>query len=434
MKSLILSTSDIGGGAARAAYRLHQGLQRANVESHMLVQEKLSSDRRVHAPKTRLAQSLAHTRVAFDALPLKKYPQRESTVFSLQWLPDTTNAKISSIGPDIINLHWVNQGFVRAESIARFRQPVVWTLHDMWAFTGGCHYNQDCDQYLQSCGACPQLNSHKSQDLSRWVWQRKANTWQQANLTIVTLSSWLKHCAQSSALLQNLRIELIPNGIDTEVYKPVNKQFARQLLGLPQDKSIVLFGAVNPTSNQRKGFHLLQPALQELGQSGWSDRLELAIFGASRPENAPDFGLVSHYLGSFHDDLSLSLVYSAADVFVLPSVQDNLPNTVMEAIACGVPCVAFNIGGLPDMIDHQQTGYLGQPYDIADLARGIAWVLDHSHYEALNHQVRTKAEQEFSLDIQASRYRALYTDLLESNQPVASLTAPGQSVDSTHEI
>ncbi|MBE7382486.1 MAG: glycosyltransferase family 4 protein [Leptolyngbya sp. SIO1E4] len=413
MNVLLLSTSDIEGGAARAAYRLHQGLQGINVNSQMLVQSKSSHDAAVFAPKTNLASNVANSRVTFDALPLKLYPQRHQVPFSPQWVPDSVQSKIARINPEIINLHWVNAGYIRIESLAKLRQPIVWTLHDMWPFTGGCHYNQGCDRYRQTCGACPQLQSHKTNDLSRWIWHRKAKAWRQRKLTIVALSSWLKDCAQSSALFKDLRIELIPNGIDTQVYKPADKRLARELLGLPQDKSIALFGAVKATSDKRKGFHLLQSALQELSRAGWGDRLELAVFGASRPENAPDFGLASHYLGSFQDDLSLSLVYSAADVFVLPSVQDNLPNTVIEALACQVPCIAFKVGGMPDMIEHQRNGFLAQPYEISDLAKGIAWVLENKErHQKLSWSAREKVEQAFTQQRQAQCYASLFSNLL----------------------
>ncbi|WP_287293429.1 glycosyltransferase family 4 protein [Moorena sp. SIO2C4] len=353
MKTLIVSSFDISGGAARAAYRLHQGLQSINLDSQILVQEKFSHDQTVIGPTIKLKEGLARMRWTFGALPQKLYPQREDTTFTTQWLPDAVVPKVARLQPDIINLHWICAGYVQIETIAKLKRPIVWTLHDMWPFTGGCHYNHDCDRYTASCGACPQLHSSKDWDLSRWVWQRKAKAWRNLDLTVVALSSWLAKCASASSLFQDLRIELIPNGIDTQKYRPIHQQVARELLSLPQDKQLILFGAVNATSDKRKGFELLQPALQELSQSGWRDQLELVIFGDSQPDNPPEFGFKTHYLGTLSDDLSLALVYAAADVFVAPSLQDNLPNTVMEAIACGTPCVAFNIGGMPDLIDRQ---------------------------------------------------------------------------------
>ena len=414
MKVLLLNHSDINGGAARAAYRLHQGLQGRGVSSEMLVQQKSSKDRTVAAPKSRVSQGIAGMRITFDNLPNKLYPQRKSGGFSSQWLPDKVIPKVEQLNPDIINLHWINQAFVQIETIGKFKHPIIWTLHDMWAFTGGCYYSPNCDRYTASCGSCPQLGSRKNWDLSRWVWQRKAKAWKHINLTIVAPSSWLRQCASSSSLFKDLRIELIPNGIDTEKYRPIPRQVARELLRLPQDKQLIIFGALGATSDKRKGFHLLQPALHELSQSGWQDRLELVIFGASQPENRLELDFKTHYLGTLSDDLSLAVVYSAADVFILPSLQDNLPNTVMEAIACGTPCVAFNIGGMPDMIEHQKNGYLAQAYKIEDLAQGIAWVLENrERHQKLSQRAREKAEQEFTLEIQARRYWSLFTEILE---------------------
>jgi glycosyltransferase involved in cell wall biosynthesis len=377
MKILLLSTQDMLGGAARASYRLHKGLQNIGINSQMLVQEKNSDDKTVLAPRIRMFQGIARSKLTFDALPLKFYRQRSENIFSLQWLPDRVIPKIAAINPDIINLHWISGAFVHIETLAKVKRPLLWTLHDMWAFTGGCHYSGDCDRYTQSCGTCPQLGSKKDWDLSRWVWKRKISAWKKLNLTIVTPSSWLAKCARASSLFQDLRIEVIPNGVDIQTYRPIERRVARKLLNLPEDKQLVLFGSLRATSDNRKGFHLLQPALQELSKSGWKDRLEVVIFGASQPEDPPDFGFQAHYVGTLNDDLSLSVVYSAADVFVLPSIEENLANTVMEAIACGTPCVAFNIGGMPDMIDHQKNGYLAQAYRIEDLAQGINWVLEN---------------------------------------------------------
>ncbi|MEQ9236756.1 glycosyltransferase family 4 protein [Coleofasciculus sp. E2-BRE-01] len=414
MKIVLISTADIQGGAPRAAYRLHQGLQRIGVDSKMLAQYKYSNDKTVIAPTTRFGQSIARTRIAVDRLPEKLYPRRQKAGLSPQWLPDQTVPKITQLNPDIINLHWIGEAFLQVETIAKFKQPLVWTLHDMWTFTGGCHYSGECDRYTANCGACPQLGSNQDWDLSRWVWQRKAKAWRNVNLTVVALSSWLANCARASSLFKDLRIELIPNGIDTTVYRPINQQIARELLNLPQHKALVLFGALKATSNPRKGFHRLQAALQDLSQSEWQDRLDLVIFGASEADNPMDVGFPTHYLGTLNDELMLALTYSAADVFVLPSTQDNLPNTVMEAIACGTPCVAFNLGGLPDMIEHEQNGYLAQPDKVEDLAQGIVWVLENQErHQKLSHCAREKAEQEFTMELQANRYLSLFTELLE---------------------
>jgi glycosyltransferase involved in cell wall biosynthesis len=417
MKIASLSTFDNQGGAARAAYRLHQGLNQIDVESWILCQLKFSQDSKVMGGKTYsgIEQAKIGLRLTLDQLLLKPYRRQSKQLFSPHWLPSKVDQQVAQLNPDIINLHWVSAGYLQIETLAKFSQPLVWTLHDMWSFTGGCHYNQSCDKFAAACGACPLLDSSKEADLSRKIWQRKQKAWSNLDLTIVTPSQWLGDSAHKSSLFSDRRVEVIPYGLDTEIYRPIEQKTARELLKLPQDKQLVLFLSLNATSDQRKGFHLLQPALQQLSQSGWQDKLELMVVGADAPENPPELGFKTNYLGILEDDLTLAIAYSAADVFVAPSLQDNLPNTVLEAIACGTPCVAFNIGGMPDMIEHQHNGYLARPFVTEDLAQGIAWVLeDYPRLQTLAHNARQKALQEFALEIQAHRYQNLYQEILAS--------------------
>ncbi|MBP0000508.1 MAG: glycosyltransferase family 4 protein [Cyanobacteria bacterium SID2] len=409
MRPLILSTSDIEGGAARAAYRLHQGLCSIDVPSQMLVRSKSSGDRTVIADKS-LKTKLGPPSTG---LPLRKYPKRERKLFSTQWFPDNIATRVKALDPDIVNLHWVCNGFVRVETLAQLNKPLVWTLQDMWPFTGGCHYTGDCDRYQNNCGSCPQLNSSQDKDLSRDVWQRKQKAWRDANLTIVTPSHWMADCVKASSLFRDRRVEVIPFCLDTDVYRPIDRSVARDLLRLPQDKQLVLFGALSATADRRKGFHLLIPALKRLSEAGWSERVELVVFGSDEPENPVDLGFKAHYLGSFGDDLSLSIVYSAADVTIVPSLYESFGQTASEALSCGTPVVTFDATGPKDIVDSHQNGYLVKPYDIEDLARGIAWVLeDQERHEKLCRQARQKAEVAFPLDRQARLYQSLFNQLI----------------------
>jgi glycosyltransferase involved in cell wall biosynthesis len=222
---------------------------------------------------------------------------------------------------------------------------------------------------------------------------------------------------------------VIPNGIDTSRYRPIDRSVARDLLQLPQTRHLVLFGALAATSDRRKGFHLLQLTLQRLSQAGWGDRLELVVVGADAPQHPPEFGLKVHYLGQVQDDLSLAMIYSAADVCILPSIQENLSNMVMESLACGTPCVAFDIGGMPDLIEHQRNGYVAQPYAIEDLAQGIAWVLDsRERCSQLGQRARQKVEQEFTQVLQAQRYQALFAEILQEQEHASIGQRLGQPV------
>jgi glycosyltransferase involved in cell wall biosynthesis len=419
MKVLLFNTDDIQGGAARAAYRLHQGFQRINVSSQMAVQNKRVDQKTVlgASVSSGMANIIAGSRLTLGQLPLKFYRDRDPYAFySLQWLPDNIASLTTQLNPDIVNLHWICNSYIQIETLAKLNKPLVWTLHDMWAFTGGCHYSDNCTSYTKSCGACPQLSSDRDWDLSRWVWQRKSRAWKNLNLTIVTPSSWLTKLAKSSSLFQDFRVETIANGIDAQVYRPIDRVWARELLRLPQDKHLIMFGSLSSTRNRRKGFHLLQPALLELSKTQWRDRLELVVFGASQPEHSPDLGFPTRYLGTFNDDLSLAIAYSAADVFVLPSLEDNLPNTLIEASSCGTPCVAFNVGGISDAIEHKQTGYLAEPYKTEDLAYGIKWAIESKlRNQQLSECARQKVEREFSLEIQAHKYLFLFKEISEKS-------------------
>jgi glycosyltransferase involved in cell wall biosynthesis len=415
MKVLHLSTSDIEGGAARAAYRLHQGLQQIGVPSEMLVRAKFSGDPAVKAQKnllTKLGPPL-------NGLPVQFYSQRDrSTMFSPQWVPDKIRGSVTTLKPDIVNLHWVCNGYLDIKTPAALNRPLVWTLQDMWPFTGGCQYSQDCQGYEEACGHCPQLQSQRAADLSRWVWRRKQRAWKRLNLTIVAPSHWIAECARASSLFGDRRIEVIPFCLDTHKYKPIPKQTARELLNLPQHKQLVLFGALAATKDRRKGFHLLLPALQYLSHSGLQDQIELVVFGSAPPDNPVNLGFPAHYLGHLNDDLSLAIVYAAADVMVVPSLQESFGQTGSEALACGTPVVAFDATGPRDIVDHQQTGYLAKPFDVEDLAQGIAWVLaEPGRHQTLCRQARAKAEQEYPLERQARQYAALYEDILKGSTP-----------------
>jgi glycosyltransferase involved in cell wall biosynthesis len=414
MKTLHLSTGDNLGGASRATYRLHQGLQARGITSEMLVQEKASRDKSIHAPVRRSQRILISTRPIWDALPLRVYPNfNRSCVFSIQWLPERVTSHVKKIQPDIINLHWIAEGFIQIETLAKFKQPMVWTLHDMWAFTGGCHYSDACERFTQTCGSCPQLGTSRSRDLSNWIWRRKSNAWQELNLTLICPTHWLAGEARRSSLFHSVPIEVIPNGLNLSTFRPLDQHQARELLNLPQFRQLVLFGSMAGTGDRRKGFDLLQGALKQLSQSQQHPQLELVIFGKSRPENPPDLGFPTHYLGQLRDDLSLALAYSAADVMIVPSRQENLAQTATEALACGTPVVTFAQTGPADVVKHHQNGYLAQPGDIDSLAQGIAWVLETpERLKTLSELARQLAEQQLGIEQMADAYIALYSKIL----------------------
>ncbi|MDL2123078.1 MAG: glycosyltransferase family 4 protein [Deltaproteobacteria bacterium] len=412
MKIVSLSTSDLNGGAAKAAFRHLKALQKSRIDCNMLVQEKKSDNQYVKGPITKLQKGINVLHPEFDQIPVRFYKSRMFGVFSSAWWPNKTLKRILAEEPDIINLNWISGGFIRIESLSNLKIPIVWTLHDMWPFTGGCHYSGNCEKYFNECGGCPQLKSNKMNDLSHSIWKRKQRAWEKLNLTVVSPSRWLASCAKRSSLFKNYPIEVIPYCIDLDRFAPTDKIHARKLLGLPKEKKLILFGAMSATSDPRKGFGFLQEALQYLYKKN-QELAEIVIFGSSGPKSSQGLGLKKHYFGTLYDDISISLLFTACDVFAAPSIEDNLPLTVMEALSCGTPCVAFDIGGMPDMIEHKINGYLAKSFETEDLANGINWVLeDKTRSYDLSLSARAKAEKEFSEERIAKRYTKLYEDLL----------------------
>ena len=417
-KILHVNTSDQHGGAARAAYRLHLGLQKTGLCSTMFVQEKLGEDQTVYGAETKVGKLLVKFWPYIDWFPAKFYRNANVLNFTPAIVPGNAIKKIKRIGADVIHLHWIANGFIRIESLGSLRgRPIVWTLHDSWAFTGGCHVPYECTRYIESCGKCPVLGSGTNYDISRWVWRRKAKVLKELNITIVTPSRWMGECARRSSLFKGMRVEVIPNGINIDTYKPLNQDFCREALLLPKDKKIILFGAMYSTSDKNKGFDYLVSAFRRIAKTSYQNDVIAVVLGASEPKEKIDFGLEVRFLGHLYDDTSMAVAYSAADVFVAPSIQENLSNMVLEAMACGVPCVAFDIGGMPDMIEHQRTGYLAQAYKVEDLEKGILWAVDNNERRSdLSNACRLKVVEGFSDIKTAKQYSALYDELIRTER------------------
>ncbi len=416
MKILHLNRADTNEGAARGVYWLHQALLAAKVESRMLVQKKYSNDFSVFAPETVMQKALTRLAPELETIPLLFYPKRQKSLFSPSWIPSQITDQVQTINPDIINLHWICKGLLRPESLPKFSQPIVWTIRDMWALTGGCHYTGNCLKYQNKCGNCPQLGSNSDQDLSRQLWQRKQKAWQELNLTIVTISNWLADCVRQSSLFCDQRIEVIHNGIDETKFKPIPKKVARDILNLPQNTKIILFGAINAVKDERKGFQYLVPALKKLSNFGLDTTAELLIFGSSQPKNPLNLGMKAHYLGQLRDDPTIALTYASADVTITPSLQEGFGKTALESLACGTPVVSFDSTGLKDIVDHQKNGYRAQCFSSDDLAQGIAWVLEkQSRWLDLSHQARKKVEDEFTIKAIAAKYIKLYQEILQKH-------------------
>lgn len=410
MKVLHFSTNDIKGGAAKAAFRIHQAVEQL-VDSFMAVNNKESDEYRILFPQSLTQRTLIKVLTQLNYQPARFLKGDKGLMFSNGLLSSPGQFDIlHTVNPDIVNLHWINEGLLSIKRISQFSTPVVWTVHDMWPFTGGCHYTINCEAYKSKCGKCPQLNSRKQYDLSTYVFNLKKRL--KNKITFVAPSLWMKRCIEESDLFKDSPVLHIPYPINTELYKPRSKSVIRELFGLPQNKNLILFGAMNALQDERKGYNYLLRALEHLRDDQYLvENTEIVVFGSSRPQDELNKMFKTHYLGRFADELSLSLIYSACDVFVAPSTQDNLPNTVIESLASGVPVVAFSIGGMTDMIESGVHGFLAEPLSSEGLAVGIKTVLMGDRTKWASNSRKKVIDTYLPLLI-ANQYRDLYNTLV----------------------
>ena len=419
MRVRFLSTYDTSGGACRGTYKLFRALADQpdlNVAPRMFVQEKFGEDPLVEGAKTFVGRTLARHRKSLDLRGLwRDYPDRQRIPFSVHRLPGSVSRKILRDRCDIVHLHWVSAGFVRIEALARIRKPLVWTFRDMWPFTGGCHYAGSCRRYRDLCGRCPILGSDRENDLSRRIFVRKQNSWRNLRIHVVAPSRWMAESARESALFKDASITIIPNGVNVETFAPHDKIDARRQLGLSEKGRVLVFGAQDALTDARKGYRYLRRALERLRTDFGPEELSLLMFGADLDFDHP-FPFSAKSLGVVADDRKLALAYAAGDVFCAPSVQENMANTVLEALACGRPVAAFRIGGMPDMITHGENGWLAAPMHDEDLSRGLARLLKGG--PSLESAARQTALERFDIRQIACRYAGLYNRILSDKVSV----------------
>lgn len=415
MRILHLSTSDINGGAARGSYALHETLQGLGISSQMLVGRKYTDDPSVHEMSHPLSKFNERLRGMLDALPLKRYNKSDESYWTVGWLPRRVRKSISSFRPDIVHIHWTGGGYLPVSALRQIDAPIVWTIRDMWPITGGCHYSNGCFNYASGCGLCPQLSSNRIDDLSRRNWRSKHRSWQDIEVTIVPISNWLAECVRDSGIFERGNITVIPNGIDAERFRPHSREMARDRLGIRANgKHQILYGALGAISDKRKGFDKLVEALKRIQLLGKGEDYTLNVFGTDPDDELPDLGIETRSLGRIDNDDILSELYAACDVMVTPSLQEAFGKTLVEAMACGTPVVAFDFGGPSDIVQHKHTGYLAEPFDTADLAKGIEWcVQDENRIASLSEAARQRAETQFDRGRVGQLYHQLYQQVLE---------------------
>jgi glycosyltransferase involved in cell wall biosynthesis len=413
-----VSTTDVAGGAARAAYRLHRALLDHGVTSRMKVRNKKSDDWTVEGPKTKYGKVGSLLRPALGGMAMRLQKSANVNLHTCNWLPSAWSGELNATDAEVVNLHWVGDETLSIEDIGRISKPLVWTLHDMWPFCGAEHYTTD-DELARWRAGYSKTNRPAYEgglDLDRLVWQRKCRAWKRP-IHIVTPSRWLADCARESALFKGWPVSVIPNVLDTALYQPLDQRFCRQALGLPDDgRQIIMFGAIGGGSDPRKGYDLLLGVLAQLAPRVDPQNVLCLVFGQSAPQNPCKLPFPTRWMGHLQDDATLALLYNAADVMVVPSRQENLPQTATEPQACGCPVVAFDCTGLRDAVAHRETGYLARAFDTEDMAEGLHWILgDANRREALGQSARARALQLWAPEVVVPQYLSIYRSLVERN-------------------
>lgn len=421
MRVLIINTSERIGGAAVAASRLMEALKNNGIKAKMLVRDK-QTDQISVVELDRTWKNI--WRFVWERIVIWKANHfKKNNLFAVDIA--NTGTDVTSLPEfkqaDVIHLHWINQGMLSFGDLRKIMasgKPIVWTMHDMWTFTGICHYAGECDNYMDQCRNCPLLYGGGSKkDLSYRTFRKKEKLYNGAHITFVACSRWLESMAKKSALLKRQTVTNIPNAINTNLFKPHGKEEAREKCNLPADKKLLLFGSVKVT-DKRKGLAYFIEACKILSEKypEMKDTTGVVVFGqrSSHLESMIPFPVYA--MNYVNNEKEIVDIYNAVDLYVTPSLEDNLPNTIMEAMACGIPCVGFNVGGIPQMIDHLHNGYVAQYKSAEDFANGIHWALTEGEYPNLSTQACHKVASNYSEGIVAKRYINIYNKITGTHE------------------
>jgi glycosyltransferase involved in cell wall biosynthesis len=408
MKVLHIVGGDISGGAARGAHWLHNALIKKGVQSMMLVSGTVNENDTSIISLSNSAVSTFATRLRgmIDRQIVSLCSSKSQKVFSTGFVGFNFTKTKEYRQADIIHMHWINGGMVNIKHLANIDKPVVWTIRDMWPFTGGCHYSLDCNNYKYGCGVCPQLGSINKKDLSHIIFDRKQKHLPE-NLTIIGISNWLTSEAKNSRLFENHKCHTILNNIDTSAFLQIDKNVARRAIGVFTKKKIVACGAAS-LDDYYKGFPKFIESLKHLN----SDEVYLITFGELGSHSSIDKEFECRHFGFVKNDSLLNKIYSAADVFVAPSIQEAFGKTLAESQCAGTPVVCFDATGPKDLVDHKITGYRAKPFDSGDLAVGINWVMSHKDPIKLNNAAREKVVKDFDSRVVGQQYIELYESIV----------------------
>jgi glycosyltransferase involved in cell wall biosynthesis len=420
LKVVHLNTYDGNGGAGRACIRLNQALLSQGIDSKIVVHYKFGKNPKIQTfNKNIIQKAYTAATIIAERILAKRYLKPVKTPFSFAWFGRSVINHPDVKAADIIHLHWINHGFLNPKyiaEIAKLNKPVVWTFHDSNAFTGGCHVRYTCDNFKRECGDCPILSNPSPDDISYRIFSEKRLAYDVLNFKVIAPSQWMQRSVESGSLMQGKSVVNIPNTLETDVFHPIGQTYAREQLGLSKDKFIFLTGFMPSRKDMHKGTGYLMESLDLLAEHKGinKDQIELVVFGNRNDKDLPTFPFKATFLGTISDDVKLAQCYAAADAFLIPSLEDNLPYTVMESLACGTPVVAFTTGGIPDMVQHHYNGYLAEYRSSQSFTDGMEWIVNHPDKVTLREQARQTVMDKFSEQVIAQKHLKIYEQIINS--------------------
>ena len=391
----------------RAALRLHRAFLKNGIDSSMITLRRAINDDEKIKQKGKISSIVARMDRSIQAY-LNKNNIKELGTFTYPVL----GSDVSQLGEvkkaDIIYIHWALGGFLNLtsfEKLAKLGKPVIFFMHDMWNITGGCHHSFTCEKYKSHCFNCPILPGQKTKDLSFKGFEKKLNLYSKYNnFYFISPSKWLYECAKQSALTKNKPLFHIPNILEKNFFKPFDKAIAKNLLNLNPNEPVIAFGATSIDSPY-KGWNYLLKALKILASETKFKNMSVIVFGGGyKKEIADEIPFQTTFTGYLRDEYSPVMIYNAADVFIAPSLADNLPTTVLESLNCGTSVVGFEVGGIPDMISHKGNGYLAKYKDANDIVEGIKF--------CINNKVKGYSLPEFETHRILEKHKSLFNHVL----------------------
>jgi glycosyltransferase involved in cell wall biosynthesis len=410
MKVLHISTSSERGGAAIAARRIVEAQLKCGIDARLLVDSEEIRRAYTYQPVARIGRVIRRSVVPpIEAAISRLLRSNNQSLRSPALFSTITAREINCTDADIVNLHWTGSGMLSVYTISKIRKPIVWTLHDMWAFSGAEHYDSGSDRFVRGYHKGSRTHGDKGLDIDEFTWRLKRWLWK-TPIAVASPSNWLATSARKSALFSKSRIRVVPNAIDTKAWVYRDQKLSRSILNIKDSGPVILFGALGGTKDSRKGFDLLSTALTKIAET--VPNATLAVLGESGLDTNSKQSSNTVFLGELRDEVTLQLAYSAADAVVIPSRQENLPNVALEALSCGTPVVAFNIGGMSDVIAHRHNGFLADAFDVSQLADGIEWACKQGGMTQFRDQCRASLIERYDSESVGPAYKRYYDEVL----------------------